>query len=196
MVATITASIELVVLNRPELRFIPQHEILVRAETTLRFPVPFNNAMTGKRETRDLIPDALFGLEYRRGSQRSYRFFLVEADRGTEPTRASRFNRKRPPAQPSAVSRICRQRSLQEAPQTHRWHARAQCRHPSKTMDACSDLLSTISPRGNSYQLFAHVDGFGQMFKPANAILNLTEIDGLGVDCRQSKLPDPAINRC
>ncbi len=94
MVASITAAIELATLPRDDVAFIPQHEILNRANAALRYPVPFRNPKTSKIETRDLNPDALFGIEYRQGCEKSYRFYVVEADRGTEPTRASQFNRK------------------------------------------------------------------------------------------------------
>jgi hypothetical protein len=55
---------------------------------------PFINPVTGYEQAVDLIPDALFGLEYNTRGKKSYRFFLVEADRGSEPSRSSRFNRK------------------------------------------------------------------------------------------------------
>lgn len=94
MVAAITASIELATLDDPHLTFIPQRAILKRANAALRHSVPFKNPTTGALERRDLIPDALFGLEYRHTGTKRYRFFLVEADRSMEPSRASTFNRK------------------------------------------------------------------------------------------------------
>ena len=65
MVSCITASIELSTLTDPTLEYIPQEAILERAETVLRYPVPFKNPATGMKETKDLIPDAIFGLEYK-----------------------------------------------------------------------------------------------------------------------------------
>ena len=67
MVATITASVELATLGDPRVKFIPQHAVLARAGTGLRWSVPFVNPATGQEERHDLIPDALFGLEYRDG---------------------------------------------------------------------------------------------------------------------------------
>lgn len=94
MVACITASIELGTIDDPNLTYIPQHAILSRAKTKLRYPVPFRNPTTGKEEKCDLIPDAIFGLEYRHTGVSGFRFFVLEADRGTEPSRAGSFNRK------------------------------------------------------------------------------------------------------
>lgn len=94
MMSAITASIELATLDNRQVNFIPQHTILERAQTRLRYPVTFAEPKTGKPVTSDLIPDALFGLEYVANGTKSYRFFLLEADRATEPTRASQFNRK------------------------------------------------------------------------------------------------------
>ncbi|MFT6063410.1 MAG: hypothetical protein ACJAVR_003479 [Paracoccaceae bacterium] len=57
-------------------------------------PVPFTDPKTGREEARDLIPGALFGLEYATDEASRFRFFVVEADRATEPSRASSYNRK------------------------------------------------------------------------------------------------------
>lgn len=94
MVAAITASIELEAIADPNLSYIPQHAILARAGTTLRYPVSFKDPRTGREERHVLIPDAIFGLEYRHSGTPLYRFFLVEADRATEPASASSFSRK------------------------------------------------------------------------------------------------------
>jgi hypothetical protein len=92
MVACITASIELAISHNPSLRFIPRHEILARSPNpTLVIPcrTTYTNPRTGTSQTLDapLIPDALFGIEYVAGGRRNYRFFMLEADRATEPVR-------------------------------------------------------------------------------------------------------------
>jgi hypothetical protein len=92
MAAAITASIELATLKTDGVRYIFQDEILSRVDTTLSFPVTIT--VNGTTTTKQLIPDGLFGLEYTQGDKRSYRFFLVEADRSTEPGAASSLNRK------------------------------------------------------------------------------------------------------
>jgi hypothetical protein len=63
---------------RPGVRFITQEEIIARApccnfENPLRIPI--NDDLKG------VTPDGVFGLQYASG----YRFFALEADRGTEP---------------------------------------------------------------------------------------------------------------
>jgi hypothetical protein len=62
MVSCITASIELATLDRNDIRYIPQVEILARADTELRYPSTIEDPVTGKAIRKDLIPDALFGL--------------------------------------------------------------------------------------------------------------------------------------
>ena len=94
MTACITASIELATLAREDLKFIPGWRVLERAGAQLRFPTPIEDPKSGKTVSRDLIPDALFGLEYLTDAGPRYRFFLVEADRGTEPMTTSNWNRK------------------------------------------------------------------------------------------------------
>jgi hypothetical protein len=52
------------------------------------------NPKTGKTLQNDLIPDAVFVLEYHHDDKSSFRFFVVEGDCATEPSRVSKFNRK------------------------------------------------------------------------------------------------------
>jgi hypothetical protein len=82
MICECLASIELAALAPPSLRFIPWCEILARApadtrNSALPFRVPL--AMGA------VIPDGLFGIEYRSDERKSYRFFALEVDRGTMP---------------------------------------------------------------------------------------------------------------
>lgn len=74
MICEILASIELASLETPTLRFIPWSEIRDRSP---------------KREAPDLVagaprPDGIIGLEYA-GAAPRYRFFAIEADRGSMP---------------------------------------------------------------------------------------------------------------
>jgi hypothetical protein len=94
MVGCTTASIELATLQRPDVSFIPQHEILERAETTLSWPVRIKNIASDQFVRKDLKPDALFGLIYHTDQGDKFRFFVVEADRGTEPVTSRNWNRK------------------------------------------------------------------------------------------------------
>ena len=70
MVSCITSSID-IGLQRKGMSYIPGHRILERAGSTLSVEL-------GRKK---LTPDQLFGIDY--GGQ--YRFFCLEADRGTEP---------------------------------------------------------------------------------------------------------------
>jgi len=82
LICEILASLELGVRVTPGLRFIAWPEILERApETTRASRTPFRVPM---RSGGYLVPDGLFGLEYG-GIKKTYRFFALEADRGTMP---------------------------------------------------------------------------------------------------------------
>jgi Replication-relaxation len=75
IVSCVTSSIDIAA-ARDGVRYIPAHEILARKRATLGIPV------NGKT----LIPDQLFALDY--GG--SYRAFVLEVDRGTEPDHSAR----------------------------------------------------------------------------------------------------------
>jgi hypothetical protein len=75
------ASIELFA-SQTSLRFIPWPEILARASRgSNTLPIRF----TSTTPSGTVLPDGIFGLEYRLGEKRSYRFFALEVDRGTMP---------------------------------------------------------------------------------------------------------------
>jgi hypothetical protein len=167
MVAAITASIELATLSDPNLTYIPQHAILGRANTTLRYSVPFKNPKTGKTLQSDLIPDAVFGLEYHHGGKSSFRFFVVEADRATEPSRASKFNRK------SHLRNFLQYREY-VGRGLYKEHLKLTAgllvlnvTTSEATMANMLKLAAEVSPGGNSYQLFQSCPQFGRYFKPA-----------------------------
>ena len=94
MVSCITASIEVGAnsLATDNIRYIFQDEILARGGYTLSFPVTIT--ANGTTITKQLMPDGLFGLEYTSVEKKYYRFFLIEADRSTEPDTASTLDRK------------------------------------------------------------------------------------------------------
>ncbi len=94
MVSSITASIDLATRDRRHLTFIPQSRLLERAGTDLRYMIDTPDPETGRLYKKDLIPDALFALEYDTPDGKRYRSFLVEADRSTEPATSTNFNRK------------------------------------------------------------------------------------------------------
>jgi hypothetical protein len=83
MICEVLASLDLGVRAGKHLRFIAWPEILGRAPeavrsslTPFRAPVPSGGY---------LVPDGLFGIEYGARGTKAYRFFALEADRGTMP---------------------------------------------------------------------------------------------------------------
>lgn len=100
MVCECMAAIELGARQNAVLRFIPWQEIMARAPgETRRKRNPFELSASlsypcvrsGQTHHADIkiIPDGLFGLEYSRDGQKTYRFFALEADRATMPVRRS-----------------------------------------------------------------------------------------------------------
>ena len=83
MICEVMASLDIAIRADPHLRLIAWPEILNRAPratraspTPFRVPVPSGGFV---------VPDNLFGIEYARDGKKSYRFFALEADRGTMP---------------------------------------------------------------------------------------------------------------
>jgi Replication-relaxation len=113
MICEALASMELAVRAGEHLRFIAWPEILARASevtrasrTPFRLPVPSGGYV---------VPDGLFGLEYRAGDAKSYRFFALEADRGTMPVARSK------PGQTSYLGKLAAYGEIigQQAHKTH-----------------------------------------------------------------------------
>lgn len=87
MICELLASLELAVRSHPNLRFIGWPEILARApEGTRASATPFRIPLPSGES---LAPDGIFGLEYANAGKKSYRFFALEADRGTMPVARS-----------------------------------------------------------------------------------------------------------
>jgi len=165
MVSCITASIELATLDRDNINYISQSAILERADTQLRYPVTFENPKTKKPVTKDLIPDAIFGLEYIKNNKKSYRFFILEADRATEPTCTSNFNRK-------SHLRTIQQYRQYVGQGLYKEHLKLKSgllvlhvTIKQATMNRMLDLTEKLSGNGNTYLLFQTSKQFGPMFK-------------------------------
>jgi len=87
MICELLASLEIATRGVPGLGFIPWSEVLARApEATRASPRPFQLSLPSGAY---LVPDGLFGLEYVQDAKKSYRFFALEADRGTMPVERS-----------------------------------------------------------------------------------------------------------
>lgn len=84
MICEVMASIEIGVRQRPGLRFISWPEILAKAPIQTRSSAAPFRLRTGAAMPV-IVPDGLFGLEYEVKNAKTYRFFAVEADRGTMP---------------------------------------------------------------------------------------------------------------
>jgi hypothetical protein len=83
MICEVLASLDLSIRDIPGLRLIGWQEILSRAPDTVRLsPTPFRIPVPSGGY---LVPDGLFGIEYAAGETKTYRFFALEADRGTMP---------------------------------------------------------------------------------------------------------------
>jgi hypothetical protein len=111
LVCAVVASIEIESRTIPGLRFIPWEEILCSSKmpaATRNSPNPkavstrtasLGPAASGILGEADLVPDAVFGVEYAADGRKSFRFFALEVDRKTEPVfrsdnRQSSFARK------------------------------------------------------------------------------------------------------
>lgn len=130
---------------------------------------------TGSELRSDLIPDAVFGLEYREGGARSYRFFVVEADRGTEPARASTFNRK------SHLRNVIQYREY-VGRGLYRDHfvltaplVALNVTSSEAPLTSMLKVCAETSSGGNTYQLYKSIDAFGGYFKPGSPIRELLE---------------------
>jgi len=165
MVACITASIELACIEQDNISYISQHEILERAETELRYPTTIIEP-SGSTYTKDLIPDALFGLCYHTPDGDRFRFYMVEADRATEPATSKNFNRK-------SVLRNLLQ--YQDYIENRLYSDHLRLTSPllvlnivpdAKRMAQMLTLVGNMMPEGCSYQLFQTWEDFGAVFKP------------------------------
>ncbi|MEH6792068.1 replication-relaxation family protein [Parasphingorhabdus sp.] len=178
MVSCIAASIELACLERDDLSYIPQSRILARAGAELRYPARTADPATGFEFKKDLIPDAVFGLEYRTGDGRRFRFFVVEADRATEPATSNNFNRK-------SFDRHLRQ--YREYLECGLYKEHMNLTAPMLVLNVTSDpkrmasmakLTTEHFPAGCNYQLFHCWEDFGPVFRVP--IPNRSLLDCLG----------------
>lgn len=85
MICEVLASIELAVQSAPETAFVPLPTILTKAPVSIHRAKHPLRLIVGANPGAFVVPDALFGLRYDSGGKNAYRFFAVEADRGTMP---------------------------------------------------------------------------------------------------------------
>jgi len=166
MVSCITASIDLACKQRDEINYIPASAILERTETELRYPVTFTMPGESQSTIKELIPDALFGLEYVTGESKRYRFFAVEADRSTETGITGNVQRK------SLLRSFLQYQAYVEG-DLYKQHLNLTApllvlnvANSRKRMEQMLFVTASLFPSGSSYLLFQHWDDFGEMFKP------------------------------
>ena len=166
MTSCVTASIELATLGRPNVAYIPQSDILARANSSLRWPVCMVDPRTREEVRKQLVPDARFGLEYKTAEASKFRFFAVEADRSTEPTTASAWNRK-------SFLRSLQQYEAYVAGGAYRTHLSLTAPllvltvgNDHRQMERMIELTGTHYPAGNAFMLFQAWDDFGPVFRP------------------------------
>lgn len=177
MTSCITASIELATLDMPDIAFIPQARILARAQTDLRCPVRIIDPVTKRETVKDLIPDAVFGLEYRTEAGSRFRFFAVEADRATEPATSTNFDRK-------SFLRSLQHYEAYVSGGAYRHHLKLTA--PLLVLNISSDpkrtarmidLTTRHYPQGNAFMLFQTWPDFGPVFRPPPPNLALLKSD-------------------
>lgn len=166
MVSCITASFELACQESGHIVYIPQSQILARANTVLRWPTRVADPATGRHFSKDLLPDAVFGLEYQIDQRCRFRFFAVEADRATEPAISSSFHRK------SFERHLLQYREYVEYG-GYREHLKLTAPmlvlnvvSSQKRIERMLRVLGERFPQGNNYQLFRCWEAFGPVFCP------------------------------
>jgi hypothetical protein len=166
MTACITASIELAALAQDNVSYIPQSVILARANAKLRHPVSIIDPATKRRMTKDIIPDALFGLRYNTSDGDRFRFFAVEADRATEPTTSANWNRK-------GFERNLRQYHAYVAGGAYQQHLNLTAPllvlnvlSDQRRMERMSEFVARSYPHGNNFLLFQAWEAFAGAFRP------------------------------
>lgn len=166
MVSCVTASIELATLARSDIVYIPQSQILTRADAELRYPTRFVDPSTKRVIEKDLLPDALFGLEYMTEAGSRYRFFAVEADRATEPAKTNNFNRK------SCLRNLLQYQDYVGGG-SYRKHLNLTAPllvlnvvSDMTRMRRCLDLTKKHYPSGNAYMLYQAWEDLGAVFRP------------------------------
>ena len=173
MIACLTASIELAT-QSTKVRYIPSHEILRKTENGLRATISIKHPDTKQVTRHDLVPDGLFGLQYRTFTGSKYLSFLIEADRGTERLNSDRTDLK-------TFKRNVLQYREFIGRGIYKNHFGLKCgmmvltvtTRPS-VMKNMIQLTRDVSTSGqNSFMLFQTAPEFGRPFKPTEPVEGL-----------------------
>lgn len=175
MVSCITASIELGCIERKDVNYIPQSKILTRADEPLRWTTSICDPDTGATFEKDLLPDAVFGLEYLTPVGKRYRFFALEADRSTEPLRSAQIHRK---------SFIRHLQQYEDYIECGGYRDHLNLTAPMMVLNVVTSearlermlaLTAEYFPHGNSYQIFQCWEDFGEPIRPPHPKSTLLE---------------------
>lgn len=149
---TATATIVLTANGDPLLRFIAWPEILARApEPTRASARPIRLPV---HSGQYLVPDGMFGIEYRSGDAKTYRFFALEADRGTMPI--ARAN----PKQTSYLGKLAAYREIIER-RVHKIHwgiPNPLVLTVTTSAARLDEIVAKLDDRGSPTFLFKAVD--------------------------------------
>jgi hypothetical protein len=164
MICEALASIELAARGDARLRFIAWPEILARAPeavrasgTPFRLPVPSGGYV---------VPDGVFGIEYLAGGTKAFRFFALEADRGTMPI--ARTNTR----QSSYLGKLAAYGEI-IARQVHKTHwgiPNLLVLTLTTSAARCSEMVAKLGAGGSPAFLFKAMDGRG-LANPVPALL-------------------------
>ncbi len=184
MVCDILASIEIGVRADPQLRLISWEEILAKMpaaganrDNPLELPCQvaftFPRSKTTHRSSKPLIPDAVFGVEYK--PTKSFRFFVLEADRNHEPVMRNNLS------QTSYLRKILQYREIAKGIYKTQWGLPNLLVLNVTTSEAhmqnIMSLVGTLSDgKGASYLLFKTMPSLASLEKaPAPDACMLTE---------------------
>jgi len=157
MICAAVASIELAAREKPELRFIPWGEILARAP--VREGVAPLCLTTGNVT---IVPDALFGLEYLNEGRKAYRFFALEADRGTMPIARSDGR------QTSMLAKLAGYRTIieQGAPKACLGVPNLLVLTVTTSESRCTEIMRKLAPESSPLFLFKSIAPDGTAPQP------------------------------
>lgn len=162
MICDILGSIELGIKADPRLRLISWDEIVAKLpaatkaqrnplEVACNISFTFPRSKTTHRLSKPLIPNAVFGIEYR--LSKSFRFFALEADRNNEPVLRNNLS------QTSYLRKILQYREIAKGAYKSHWglpnllvlNVTTSQRHMTNIIKLVNDLTGS---KGASYLLF------------------------------------------
>jgi hypothetical protein len=165
MLCEVLACLELGTRASAALRFIGWPEILARApEATRASPTPFRLPLPCGGF---IVPDGVFGIEYRANAAKTYRFFVLEADRGTMPISRSMPGQTSYLAKLAAYGEIIAQRTHK----TH-WGISTLLVLTVTTSEArMTEMLKRLEGESSAAYLFRAIHG-RELLSPSSKLLS------------------------